>query len=166
MATTTPGTSGANEAASGSAPATPRVTLRCQFCGTWNRVDAARAGDRPKCGKCAKPFLLDRPVALDDESFQRTIDGTDVPVLVDFYADWCGPCKMMAPFVDQIAARHQGRALVAKLDTDRSQRTAAAFQIRGIPTTIVFLRGREVARQTGAVPLAGLEQLLQKAGNG
>ena len=141
-----------------------RVTLRCQFCGTWNRVDAARAADRPKCGKCTKPLLLDRPVVLDDESFQRTIEGSEIPVLVDFYADWCGPCKMMAPFVDQIASRHQGRALVAKLDTDRSQRTAAAFQIRGIPTTIVFKGGREVARQTGAVPLAGLEQLLAKAG--
>ena len=141
-----------------------RVTLRCQFCGTWNRVDAARAADRPKCGKCTKPLLLDRPVALDDESFQRTIEGSEIPVLVDFYADWCGPCKMMAPFVDQVASRHQGRALVAKLDTDRSQRTAAAFQIRGIPTTIVFKGGREVARQTGAVPLAGLEQLLAKAG--
>lgn len=141
-----------------------RVTLRCPFCGTWNRVDAARAADRPKCGHCAKPLLLDRPIHLDDESFQRTIEGSDIPVLVDFYADWCGPCKMMAPFVDQIAAKYQGRALVAKLDTDRAQRTAATFQIRGIPTVIVFKGGKEAARQTGAVPAAGLEQLLTKAG--
>ena len=143
-----------------------RVTLRCQFCGTWNRVNAARAADRPKCGQCAKPLLLDRPIALDDESFQRTIEGSEIPVLVDFYADWCGPCKMMAPYVDQIAAKYQGRALVAKLDTDRSQRTAAGFQIRGIPTVIVFMGGREAARQTGAVPAAALEQLLAKAGTG
>jgi thioredoxin 2 len=137
-----------------------RITLRCQFCETWNRVDASRAADRPKCGKCAKPMLLDRPIKLDDETFAKTIAETEIPVLVDFYADWCGPCKMMAPFVDQLAAEQQGKALVAKLDTDRAQRTAAGFNIRGIPTVIVFRGGKESARQTGAVPKAGLEQLL------
>jgi len=142
---------------------TKHVTMRCQFCDTWNRVDAARAADRPKCGKCARPMLLDRPVALNDETFDRTIRESDIPVVVDFYADWCGPCKVMAPFVDQLASRHQGQALVAKLDTDAAQRVAGSFQIRGIPTVIVFSGGREVARQTGAVPLAGLEQLLSRA---
>jgi thioredoxin 2 len=141
---------------------TKRITLRCQFCQTWNRVDAARAGDRPKCGKCAKPMLLDRPLKLDDETFAKTIAETEIPVLVDFYADWCGPCKMMAPFVDQLAAEKQGVALVAKLDTDHAQRTASGFNIRGIPTVIVFKNGQETARQTGAVPKAGLEQLLTK----
>ena len=142
---------------------TRHLTLRCQFCQTWNRVDAERAADRPKCGKCGKPMLLDRPIKLDDESFARTIAETDVPVLVDFYADWCGPCKMMAPFVDELARETQGRALVAKLDTDRAQRTAGGFNIRGIPTTIVFKGGKEVARQTGAIPKAALVQLLAKA---
>ena len=142
---------------------TKHITLRCQFCETWNRIDAARAADRPKCGKCAKPILVDRPVALDDDTFARTVGESDVPVLVDFYADWCGPCKMMAPAVDELAAKHTGRALVAKLNTDRAQRTAGSFNIRGIPTVIVFERGREVARQTGAVPLRGLEGLLEKA---
>jgi thioredoxin 2 len=142
---------------------TKRITIRCQFCHTWNRVDAARASDRPKCGKCAKPMLLDRPVKLDDETFAKTIAETEIPVLVDFYADWCGPCKMMAPFVDQLANEKQGVALVAKLDTDRAQRTASGFNIRGIPTVIVFRNGKEAARQTGAVPKAGLEQLLAKA---
>ena len=113
--------------------ATQHLTIRCQFCDTWNRVDAARAADRPKCGKCAKPMLLDRPFALNDETFARTIAETDVPVLVDFYADWCGPCKMMAPYVDELAREKQGVALVAKLDTDRAQRTASGFNIRGIP---------------------------------
>jgi thioredoxin 2 len=141
---------------------TKRITLRCQFCQTWNRVDAARAADRPKCGKCAKPMLLDRPLKLDDETFAKTIAETEVPVLVDFYADWCGPCKMMAPFVDQLASEKQGTALIAKLDTDRSQRTASGFNIRGIPTVIVFNGGKEAARQTGAVPKAALEQLLAK----
>ena len=140
------------------------ITLRCQFCASWNRIDAARVADRPKCGKCERPFLLDRPVPLDDDSFARTVEGSDVPVLVDFYADWCGPCKMMAPSVDQLAAKYQGRALVAKLDTDRAQRVAAQFQIRGIPTVIVFEHGREARRQSGAVPLPALERLLGDVG--
>ncbi len=139
---------------------TQHVTIRCQFCDTWNRVDAARAVDRPKCGKCAKPMLLDRPYVLTDDTFDKTIAESDVPVLVDFYADWCGPCKMMAPFVDELAREWTGRALVAKLDTDRSPRVAGSFNIRGIPTTIVFTHGKETARQTGAVPKAGLEALL------
>jgi thioredoxin 2 len=142
---------------------TRHLTIRCQFCDTWNRVDATRAADRPKCGKCGKPMLLDRPFPLNDETFARTIAETDVPVLVDFYADWCGPCKMMAPYVDELAREKQGVALVAKLDTDRAQRTASSFNIRGIPTTIVFKGGREMARQSGAVPKKVLEDLLLKA---
>ena len=140
-----------------------RLTIRCQFCETWNRVDAARAADRPKCGKCGKPMLLDRPFPLNDETFQRTIAESDVPVLVDFYADWCGPCKVMAPAVDEIARTYMGRALVAKLDTDRAQRTAGGFGIRGIPTTIVFKGGKEVDRRVGAVQKRDLEAMLAAA---
>jgi thioredoxin 2 len=139
------------------------MTVRCQFCETWNRIDAARAPDRPKCGKCGKPILLDRPIALDDETFGRTIAESDVPVFVDFYADWCGPCKMMAPFIDEIARERQGTALVAKLDTDRAQQTSMAFNIRGIPTSIVFRGGKEAARHTGAMQKRGLEELLDRA---
>ena len=142
---------------------TRHITIRCQFCETWNRVDASRAADRPKCGKCGKPMLLDRPLPLNDETFTKTIDESDVPVLVDFYADWCGPCKMMAPYVDEIAREKQGAALVAKLDTDRAQRTSTQFNIRSIPTSIVFKRGKEVARQTGAVPKRVLEDMLARA---
>ena len=140
-----------------------KLTLRCQFCGTWNRIDAARASDRPKCGKCSTPMLLDRPIKLDDESFQRTIAESEIPVLVDFYADWCGPCKMMAPFVDELAAKYVGRALVAKVNTDESRQAAAPFNIRGIPTTIVFKGGTMLTQRSGAMPLAGLEQLLGQA---
>jgi thioredoxin 2 len=141
------------------AQAAHHITVRCQFCETWNRVVAERASDRPKCGKCGKPMLIDRPIALNDETFARTIAESDIPVLVDFYADWCGPCKIMAPSVDQIASENQGRLLVAKLDTDRSPRTAQSFDIRGIPTVIVFEGGTEARRSTGAVPLPALRKL-------
>jgi thioredoxin 2 len=105
-------------------------------------------------------MLLDRPITLNDETFARTIAESDVPVLVDFYADWCGPCKMMAPHIDEIAREKQGRVLVAKLDTDRAQRTASGFNIRSIPTTIVFKGGKEAARQMGAIPKKAIEELL------
>ena len=150
-------------AGTGTTTATKHLTLRCQFCETWNRIDAARASDRPKCGKCGKPMLLDRPFPLHEDTFARTIEEAEVPVLVDFYADWCGPCKMMAPAVDEIAATYQGRALVAKLNTDHAQRTASSFDIRGIPTTIVFKGGKEVARQSGAVPKPVLAKMLEGA---
>jgi thioredoxin 2 len=141
-----------------------KLTVRCQFCETWNRIDATKVVDGPKCGKCSRPILLERPLALNDETFQRTITESDVPIAVDFYADWCGPCRMMAPAVDALAAHVQGRAIVAKLNTDHSARTAGGFGIRGIPTTIVFDRGKEVARQSGAIPFEGLKQLLARAG--
>ncbi len=138
----------------------PRLTLRCASCGKWNRIRADRAANGPKCGACGTAIALDHPMHLDDASFDRVIAETDVPVLVDFYADWCGPCKMMAPSVDTLARETVGRALVAKVDTDQAQRTASRFQIRGIPTSIVFQGGREVKRQTGAVPLSTLRAML------
>jgi thioredoxin 2 len=136
-----------------------RITVRCQFCETWNRVVAERAADRPKCGKCGRPMLIDRPLPLTDETFVRTISESEIPVVVDFYADWCGPCKMMAPAVDQLASENQGKLLVAKLDTDRSPQTAQSFGIRGIPTVIVFEHGKEARRSSGAMPLRALQQL-------
>lgn len=139
------------------------VTLRCQFCQTWNRVDASRATERPKCGQCGRFLLIDRPFTLFEDTFGRTIAEAEVPVFVDFYADWCGPCKMMAPAVDELAARNAGTALVAKLNTDHAPQTSQSFDIRGIPTVIVFKGGKEVARQSGAMPLAALQQLLDQA---
>ena len=144
--------------------ATLKLTVRCQFCDTWNRIEAGKVTAGPKCGKCGKPILLERPYMLNDDTFTRTISESDVPVAVDFYADWCGPCRMMAPAVDALAAHLQGKALIAKLNTDESNRTASSFNIRGIPTTIVFKGGKEVARQSGAMPLEGLKQLVAKAG--
>ncbi|MCC6317671.1 MAG: thioredoxin [Gemmatimonadaceae bacterium] len=142
----------------------PSLTLRCQFCDTWNRVDAERAEDRPKCGQCARFLLLDRPFALFADTFSRTIREAELPVFVDFYADWCGPCKMMAPAVDELALRNTGTALIAKLDTDGAPEISQSFGIRGIPTSIVFRGGKEVARASGALPLAALQGLLDRAG--
>ena len=139
------------------------ASVPCPFCSTLNRVDLARLGDRPKCGACGRPILLDRPLAVSDATFERVIADAKVPVLVDFYADWCGPCKIMAPILDDIAHARAGALLVLKLDTDRNPATATRFDIHGIPTVIAFARGREVSRQTGAVPRQEIESLLALA---
>lgn len=135
------------------------VTLRCPFCLTLNRLDLG-AGGRPVCGKCRKPILVDRPVRVDGEDFEKLISEAEIPVLVDFYADWCGPCKMMAPILDDIARERTGELLVAKLDTDRSPEVARRFGIQGIPTLILFRGGEPVARQTGALPRPAIEEML------
>ncbi|HEV7590816.1 MAG TPA: thioredoxin [Longimicrobium sp.] len=140
-----------------------KVTVACPSCGRLNRVDLARAGDRPRCGNCSRPILLDRPVALSDADFDRVIADAQVPVLVDFYADWCGPCKMVAPIMDELARSRLGSVLVAKLDTDRNQQTAQRFQIASIPTVMVFKGGIPVARQVGALPRPVYEALIDKA---
>lgn len=136
------------------------VTLRCAFCGKRNRVDMDRAGDRPRCGECGRPFLLDRPVKVGGDDFRALVDDAGVPVLVDFYADWCGPCKVMAPVLDELAAERMGRVLVAKVDTDRAPQLSAELGIRGIPTLILYRDGREARRRTGAVSRAGLESMI------
>lgn len=138
-----------------------RATLACPFCTTLNRVSLARLADRPKCGECGRPILLDRPVRVTDRDMQATIRGTDVPVVVDFYADWCQPCRIMAPMLDQLAADLQGELLVAKLDTDANPTMAVKYGIRSIPTLIVFRDGQEWKRQTGVVPPDRLAELLE-----
>jgi len=140
-----------------------KVTVSCPFCLTLNRVDAGRVAHDPKCGDCGKPILLDRPVRVTDSDFQQVISSSDVPVMVDFYADWCAPCKIMAPVLDDFANKHTGQVLVAKLDTDANPRTSQQYQIRGIPTLIMFKDGREAGRRTGAVPREELETLLATA---
>jgi thioredoxin len=103
---------------------------------------------------------LDRPLKVTDRDFDRTISSSSVPVLVDFYADWCGPCRMMAPTVDELAQRRAGQTLVLKLDTEASPQTAARFGIRGIPTVIAFQDGKERARHVGVADLKVLEGLV------
>ncbi len=136
------------------------ATVACQFCSTLNRVDVTRIDQKPKCGSCGRPILLDRPLHVSDATFERVTTDTDIPVVVDFYADWCGPCKMMAPILDDLAHERQGEILVVKLNTDENQATAQRLNIRGIPTLAVYRHGKEVVRQTGAVPRAELDRLL------
>lgn len=143
--------------------ATRRVTVSCQFCLTLNRVDVNRIDHSPKCGSCGRPILLDRPVKVTDSDFEQVIGGSHLPVLVDFHADWCGPCKVMAPLLDEVAHARIGEILVAKLDTDVNARTAQRFDIRGIPTLILFKDGQEAARRTGALPRDELEAMLASA---
>jgi thioredoxin 2 len=143
------------------ATASRKATVACSSCGRLNRVDLAR--ENPKCGACGRPIALNRPLAVTDATFDKVIGGSDVPVLVDFYADWCGPCKIMAPVLDAVAQARAGSVLVAKLDTDRNPSIARRFQIASIPTLIVFRGGREVGRELGAIPRPRLEALLDAA---
>jgi len=138
----------------------PHITLACQSCTTLNRIDVTKAAQGPKCAQCGKPFLLDRPVTVHEEHFHVTVLRAEVPVLVDFYADWCGPCKMMAPFLDAIARERTGRMLVAKVDTDRSPTVSQRYGIRSIPFFARFEKGQMVKTAVGAVGRQGLEALV------
>ena len=129
-----------------------KVTLRCPFCLTLNTVDLVKSGDRPKCGDCAKPLLLDRPVKVSAEDFDRTVLGSEAPVVVDFYADWCAPCKYVAPLMDELAQTHEGSLLVVKIDTDQAPDLSQQLGIRSIPTVIFFKDGEEVERSVGFEP--------------
>jgi thioredoxin 2 len=114
-------------------------------------VPAQRLGDDPKCGKCGAPLLDGKPVALDEARFDSFIGRNELPVLVDFWADWCGPCHAMAPAFERAAGELKTRVRFAKLDTEDAQPVAARFGIRSIPTLILFRGGREVARVSGAM---------------
>ncbi len=135
------------------------VTLACQFCTTLNKVDLDRADQRPKCADCGKPFLLDRPVKVQEEHFDTTVLKSEVPVIVDFYADWCGPCRMMAPILDDIARDQAGKILVAKVDTDHSPKVSMRYGIRSIPFFARFENGQMVKTVVGAVGREGLKDL-------
>jgi len=145
------------------ATASRRATVTCALCDTLNRVDLDRLADAPQCGACGGPLHLDRPQPVSEDTLDRIVAETDVPVVIDFYADWCGPCRFMAPILDELARQRAGEVLVGKLDTDRFPAATARFGVRGIPTLIVFSRGREVARQVGAVPRSVLDALLGSA---
>jgi thioredoxin 2 len=137
-----------------------KTTLRCPHCGTLNSLDLNRAADGPRCGSCRTPILLDRPLKATEADFDRTVSSSPVPILVDFFADWCGPCHMIAPHLDAIAAARRGQALVLKVDSDAEPGLAARYGVRGLPTVVAFRNGKEVGRQVGAAPREAYERLL------
>jgi thioredoxin 2 len=133
------------------------IHIPCASCLSINRVPGSRTGDHPTCGKCKSALFADHPAELDAASFQTFVERSDLPVVVDFWAPWCGPCHAMAPQFESAARKSAGRALFAKLNTDAAQDVAACFAIRAIPTMIAFRGGREIARQSGAM---GEQQIL------
>jgi len=137
-----------------------RAVVDCAFCSTPNRIDLTKLSNGPKCANCHRPILLDRPLKVAEADFDRTLLGTTVPVLVDFYADWCGPCHMMAPALDDFARQRAGDAVVLKLDTDANPKIAGRYGIRGIPTLIVFDKGTERGRHVGVANLETLQKLV------
>lgn len=130
----------------------------CPHCLGVNRLPVARLGDAPKCGKCKLPLFTSRPVELTAATFATHITRSDIPVVVDFWAPWCGPCKMMAPVFEQAASALEPRVRLAKVNTEVEQQLAAQYSIRSIPTLAVFKQGREVARQAGAMDANNLRK--------
>jgi thioredoxin 2 len=128
----------------------------CPGCNAVNRIPAARSQEAPKCGKCHAPLFSGQPQEVTAASFRKHVERDDIPLLVDFWAPWCGPCKMMAPAFQQAAAQLEPRIRLLKVNTEAEQQLGAQFNIRSIPTLALFHRGREVARQAGAMGAADI----------
>jgi len=133
----------------------------CPACNAVNRIPMARMADDPKCGKCHQSLFSGKPLELTSSNFQTQISRNDIPVVVDFWAEWCGPCKMMAPAFEQAAAQLEPTARLAKLNTETEQDIAARFRIQSIPTIAIFRNGQEIARQAGAVGAADIVRWVQ-----
>lgn len=135
------------------------MQVSCPHCNKVNRVPTNRVGDAPNCGACGQP-LFNKVVELDSAALADAIASANVPLIVDFWAPWCGPCKMFAPTFAAAADKHAGSLLFVKVNTEQEQQAAAAHQIRSIPTLAVFHDGKELGRVAGALPASQLEQLI------
>jgi thioredoxin 2 len=141
------------------------VILTCPSCGKKNRSPSGRLADVGRCGACKTAISpVDRPIDADPETFREVVSGSRVPVLVDFWAEWCGPCKMAAPEVERTAKEMKGRALVLKVDTERYPQLASQFGVQGIPNFVVLKGGLLLFQQAGVVPSARMMEWLVRAG--
>jgi thioredoxin 2 len=140
------------------------MELACPHCLALNRVPDERLADAPKCGQCGSLLLPGKPVDLNANSFDRFIAKAGLPVLVDFWADWCGPCKMMAPIFQQVATEMGTRVRFAKVDTEANSQVSMRHHIKGIPSLVLFKNGEEVARTSGAMEAHALKRWLASQG--
>lgn len=133
----------------------------CPHCEATNRIPTARLSDAPKCGKCKQVLFSGQPINLTSDNFSKHITNSDVPVVVDFWAPWCGPCQTMAPAFEQAAQQLEPHYRLAKVDTEAEQALGAQYGIRSIPTIAVFKNGKEIARQAGAMGAADIKRWVE-----